>query len=84
MHYWVALKKTILKFTLNHNSYSWPPATEIPTAVTDIIATPFLLLQATDSSTVNTDGAIIFTFVPCILILSKFYLITNWCTSELS
>ena len=25
----------------------------------------------------------IFTFVPCILILSKFYLFTNWCISEL-
>ena len=26
---------------------------------------------------------IIFTFVPCILTLSVFYLLTNWCTSEL-
>jgi len=26
---------------------------------------------------------IIFTFLPCI-ILSKFYLFNNWCTSELS
>jgi len=26
----------------------------------------------------------IFTFVLCILVLSKFYLFTNWCTSELS
>jgi len=32
----------------------------------------------------KTAHFIIFTFVPCILILSKFYLFTNWCTSELS
>jgi len=25
-----------------------------------------------------------FTFAPCVLILSKVYLFTNWCTSELS
>jgi len=32
-----------------------------------------------------TKSLIIFTFVPCsIFLLSKFYLFTNWCTSELS
>ena len=29
-------------------------------------------------------GVTVFTFVPCIFILSEFYLVTNWCTSELS
>ena len=32
----------------------------------------------------NINRYVFFTFVRCIFILSKFYLITNWCTSELS
>jgi len=32
---------------------------------------------------VNIVLVIFFTFVPRILILSKFYLFANWCTSEL-
>jgi len=32
----------------------------------------------------NNEGILFFTFIPCILILSKFYLFTNWCASEFS
>jgi len=32
----------------------------------------------------NSKNLLFFTFVPCVVILSKIYLFTNWCTSELS
>ena len=45
---------------------------------------PVPLLSPPYTVMLHTGTVFFFTFVTCILILSKFYLFTNWCTSELS